>query len=272
MSYLLDPTLDYVSGADAQILFNNILIDECYDLQYSYREMKEPVYGYRSKRFDHVLPGTQIISGQFTINYVYDGYLTTALQTSKGILETTSPTEKDYAYAKLTGDYSKIRQSNKIKFNKQTLINNVQDITTARSKIDSLKAELNTLKGEEEENKKRPQITQIENEIKTLNDAIEIYIKNRKKLESENWNSIMDFMDYDKQLMDTNWITDYSTRAEDVGDSFDIYIRYNGASHKILRECYLTGHAHVIMMGGEPIKEIYTFFAKYIENGEYSYS
>ena len=82
MNYVLpqDPEMIYQSGSDAVIEINNIVVDECYDLQFSYREMKEPVYGYRSQRFSHVLSGTVLIQGQFTLNYVHDKYLTAILK------------------------------------------------------------------------------------------------------------------------------------------------------------------------------------------------
>ena len=72
--YLMNDT-NYISAGDGEIYINNVLVDECYDLQYSYKEMKEPIYGYRSKYYSSVLPGTVLISGQFTINYIHDAYL-----------------------------------------------------------------------------------------------------------------------------------------------------------------------------------------------------
>jgi hypothetical protein len=82
LEYLKNP-VDYVSGGDGQLFINEILVDECYDIQYSYREMKEPVYGYRSTHFDAVIPGTVLITGQFTINYIHDGYLYSILNVEK---------------------------------------------------------------------------------------------------------------------------------------------------------------------------------------------
>ena len=67
--------LDYVTASQGQIYFDGILIDEIYDIQYTYREFKEPIYGYNSKYYDHLLEGTVIIHGQFSINYKHDSYL-----------------------------------------------------------------------------------------------------------------------------------------------------------------------------------------------------
>jgi len=69
------PDLTYVNSSNAKIYFGGILIDDIYDLQYAYRETKEPIYGYNSKYFDHLAGGNVIIHGSFTINYRHDKYL-----------------------------------------------------------------------------------------------------------------------------------------------------------------------------------------------------
>lgn len=69
------PVLDYVTAAQGRIFINGILVDECYDIHYMYKEAKEPIYGYLSKHWDAVLPGTVIVYGGFTINYRHDSYL-----------------------------------------------------------------------------------------------------------------------------------------------------------------------------------------------------
>jgi DNA repair exonuclease SbcCD ATPase subunit len=85
--YFLSDT-NYVSAGDGEIYIGNILLDECYDIQYSYKEMKEPVYGYRSKYYSSVIPGTVLITGQFTINYIHDAYLYTLLTAQNEIPDT----------------------------------------------------------------------------------------------------------------------------------------------------------------------------------------
>lgn len=78
------PTLDYVTAAQGRIFLGGILLDECYDIQYMYKEAKEPIYGYLSKHWDAVLDGTVIIYGSFTINYKHDAYLSSILDKIKG--------------------------------------------------------------------------------------------------------------------------------------------------------------------------------------------
>lgn len=74
------PKLDYISGSQARIFIGGILVDEVFDLQYQYKETKEPLYGYNSKYFDHILRGQVIIYGSFTINYIHDAYLYSILK------------------------------------------------------------------------------------------------------------------------------------------------------------------------------------------------
>lgn len=77
-------TINYYSAPQANIYINGILVDECYDIQYSYRESKEPIYGYLSKFYDAIVDGTVIITGSFTINYKHDQYLTQVLKKATG--------------------------------------------------------------------------------------------------------------------------------------------------------------------------------------------
>jgi multidrug efflux pump subunit AcrA (membrane-fusion protein) len=99
--------IDYVSGSDGQIFFNNVLLDECFDIQYSYRELKEPVYGYRSTHFDAMLPGTVIITGQFAINYIHDAYLYTILNTNGEIASDSPIIKSAKANKAISGTLSK---------------------------------------------------------------------------------------------------------------------------------------------------------------------
>jgi hypothetical protein len=80
------PELGYVTAAQAKLYIGGILVDECYDLQYQYKEYKEPVYGYNDKHWGAILKGTVIVSGSFTINYKHDAYLIKLLEkvNSKG--------------------------------------------------------------------------------------------------------------------------------------------------------------------------------------------
>lgn len=70
-----DYTPQYYSGAQTQIYFNDVLIDEITNIQYTPVTNKAPIYGYASELFDTVAAGNFIIQGSFTINFVEAGYL-----------------------------------------------------------------------------------------------------------------------------------------------------------------------------------------------------
>lgn len=77
-------SLSYVNSTNAQIYIGGILIDDIFDVQYAYKETKEPIYGYNSKHYDHIVPGNVLVHGSFSINYRHDGYLTQILNRIKG--------------------------------------------------------------------------------------------------------------------------------------------------------------------------------------------
>lgn len=65
----------YYSGAQAQIYFEDVFIDEMTSLQFTTVTNKAPIYGYHSIYFDTVAEGNLIIQGSFSINFVQAGYL-----------------------------------------------------------------------------------------------------------------------------------------------------------------------------------------------------
>lgn len=65
----------YYSGVQAQIYFEDILIDEVIQFGFSTVTNRAPIYGYASKLFDTVADGNLIVQGSFTINFVEAGYV-----------------------------------------------------------------------------------------------------------------------------------------------------------------------------------------------------
>lgn len=76
--------MPYVNSTNAQLYIGGILIDDVFDCQYTYKETKEPIYGYNSKYFDRIVKGNVIVHGSFSINYRHDGYLSQILKRVKG--------------------------------------------------------------------------------------------------------------------------------------------------------------------------------------------
>lgn len=70
----------YWSGLDAQVYFNNILINEAIQVSYMVSEQVRPYYGYASYLPTRIHHGARIIQGELTLNYKKDGYLFSLLQ------------------------------------------------------------------------------------------------------------------------------------------------------------------------------------------------
>lgn len=73
----------YISAPQGKLYINGIHIDECYDIQYMYQELKQPIFGYNSKYYDAILPGQVTVAGSFTINYIHDAYLLRVLDKAR---------------------------------------------------------------------------------------------------------------------------------------------------------------------------------------------
>lgn len=132
--------LRYVNASNGKIYIGGILIDDIYDIQYSYRESKEPIYGYNSKHYDAIVPGNVIVHGSFSINYRHDSYITKVLEKVKGSAIVTDSARiqnaHDYQlqYRKLLSDYkaidSKIKQA---KIDKETATSGIQTLEILNS-------------------------------------------------------------------------------------------------------------------------------------------
>lgn len=132
-------SLDYVTGSQARIYISGILLDEIYDLQYTYRESKEPIYGYNSKHFDVIADGNVVIYGSFTINYRHDGYLYSILSKTreKNIAEGESRIDT------LKNNKDKYRNLINAYQEKQTSIKNLNNsLSAANGVLDSLNNDL----------------------------------------------------------------------------------------------------------------------------------
>tara|TARA_Y100000592_G_C5444060_1_gene304985 strand:+ start:354 stop:821 length:468 start_codon:yes stop_codon:yes gene_type:complete len=72
----------YFSGANVTIDFKKSnsrddkqQVIECAGISFSAQNSQQPVYGYASTRFDVMLPGREIIQGNFLINFTNANYL-----------------------------------------------------------------------------------------------------------------------------------------------------------------------------------------------------
>lgn len=66
------------------ISINNEKLIECVGLSYSVQNSQQPIYGYGSTNFDAVLPGREIVQGNFVINFNKPEYLIEAISENSG--------------------------------------------------------------------------------------------------------------------------------------------------------------------------------------------
>jgi hypothetical protein len=121
---------DYVTASQGRIFIGGVLVDECFDIQYSYQESKEPIYGYNSKHFDKLIKGQVIIYGNFTINYKHDSYL-------KKVFQTIKANESFYAALERRTEDTEVKNeyANTLKKYKQLQ----KDLTDKKAKLKQLK-------------------------------------------------------------------------------------------------------------------------------------
>lgn len=66
---------EYYAGADVGIFIGDVWVDDVVSIQYSEVNNKSPIYGYMSEDFNAVAKGTKIVQGQFSIAFREVGYL-----------------------------------------------------------------------------------------------------------------------------------------------------------------------------------------------------
>lgn len=70
---------EFFAGANINIYFGDISLDEIVSMEVSLEEQHLPVYGYGSYTWDAIAKGNRVLSGRFSIYYKEEGYLHTLL-------------------------------------------------------------------------------------------------------------------------------------------------------------------------------------------------
>ena len=70
----------YFTGSQAEIYFDDVLIDELTSLYFVEVTNKKPVFGYASPTYSRVACGNRFVQGSFTLNYVDEAYLKVVAQ------------------------------------------------------------------------------------------------------------------------------------------------------------------------------------------------
>lgn len=69
----------YFTMTQARMYIGNLFIDELNGLQFVLQDNKVPIFGYASRFYDALSQGKSLVQGQFSINFISEGYLYTAL-------------------------------------------------------------------------------------------------------------------------------------------------------------------------------------------------
>lgn len=70
---------DYYAGCQVAIFMGDIWLSDISTIQYNATQNKKPFWGYKSKKFDLVAQGTQLIEGVFSMNYTHTNFLNMAV-------------------------------------------------------------------------------------------------------------------------------------------------------------------------------------------------
>lgn len=70
---------EYFSGANVNVYFGDIWVDQLFSIEFSLQEQVAPIFGFNSYTWDRIARGSRFISGTFTINFTENGYLQTIL-------------------------------------------------------------------------------------------------------------------------------------------------------------------------------------------------
>jgi len=222
----------YYSGTQAQIYFDDVLVDEIVQIQYATATNKMPIYGYASELFDTVASGNLLVQGSFVINFIEAGYLAiiaaAMLERKFGANAIGRRSERRWVDAKRRG-----------------ALNSRLEVTTRPTSILTPGSYLSN---------------QAINQVRGLGN------KEFRELARElNINKLSKSNQY------SGTPEGYASRF-DLMAPFDIYLVLGdytdpNADHTVrkLKNVHLTGQSQTIISSGEPVGEVYNFIARTIE-------
>jgi len=244
---------DYFCGSTARLYFEEIWVDDIITVTWNASQQKSPIYGYASQFFDAVANGTFLVQGSFSIAFKESAYLYTIMNKLRG-------KHGDQAVARSVAD---ARQDN-------SRLARVMESTPAYGRVS------NTTKIES---------YTIEDWMGTSSDGTAQFEAVAEALEDVLWG----VKDYD--ILDDNALpgairpqtriprpdeldrVGNASKVGRIGQGFDILITYGDindgpANHtiKTLSGVHLTGSSQTLAPTGEPIAEVYSFFARSIDD------
>ena len=263
---------EYFSGSQVNLYIGDVLIDEVTQIEVSVHQKKRPIYGYASQLFDNVSCGTVLVEGQFQINFKESGYLYTVLRRFERQREL-----KGTPYVSPRVSSSNIGRPQV----------NGRNIGGAKLKSPGQGSDPGVLfrkNIEELEERAIQRIVAGKNpqtgEDLTSEEQIEYYQQlMRYHVEASGFNSPAGalpkaesaFETFEDQVWQNDRLTTGARRVDDQAfDGFTIYITYGDfnrndeVNHTVRRidDIRLFGQAQQVSVGGTPVSEAYSFFAR----------
>jgi len=260
---------DYYSGTDCKIFFGDIWVDDIVTIQYSINQTKTPIYGYASQNYDAVCKGQVLVQGTLSIAFKEVGYLNTIQYVMDGQKERVHT-----ALADKIVEYSDGAKKGTVKYIPQ---------------LDGLTGVTISANG-------TPQIIRQEQTIEQILSA-----RNGNNTASGLWKDLYggnttnrDFEDFAEALEDTIWgdangkpyeLKKYLRRVDefdynriggitvgsdnDYSECLNILLAFGDindyrAEHTLvsLNDVHFTSSSMVVSPDGNPIAEVYQFFAR----------
>ena len=232
LTYQATNKFDFYSGSQATIWLGNIMLDDIAAIQWVRSQNKMPIYGYASQYWDAVAKGTVMINGNFTINFRQQGYLQAILDLIQKLYTNLQPSDaqKKVEFSKVTWPAIEGMISNSLSngsFGPQT-IQDIQDLGN------------------------NPNFFEL-----------------AQQYENIVWGK------YSEQSKPVDYTPPDIKQTDSIPDGFNITIVYGDTSSrtstmlgqlhsatKSLVGVHLTGESQLIMVGGRPVQEQYSFIAR----------
>jgi len=258
---------EYFSGSQVNIYIGDILIDEVTAISMNVHQKKRPVYGYASQLYDNVSCGTVLVEGQFQINFKEAGYLHTVLERFRAMKKNQgTPYISPFVSAaniglpkingRATGGATQDGQRGLLSRQNLEGFNSEEIKKIVQGKHPKLNRNLTP----EEQIDYYRQVTQYHVEASGFNNEDGAL----PEVESV-------FETFENQVWDNDKLTEQPRRVDDQAyDKFTIYVTYGDfnrndeVNHTVRRidGVCLIGQAQEVNIGGSPIGEAYSFFAR----------
>ena len=224
---------NYYSGSQVAIFMGNVWLSDISMIEFNLMQKKMPFYGYKSQLFDTMAKGTQLIEGVFSVAYTHTNWLNMAMS-------------KYLEFTSNAGLNAQVTQNDIELFLKQLKSGDVDqiDFSTLSYKTGSLIPI------------QKPEDSKFANsnfDTKT-NELINFFWGNTSTNGSVNKVISPDNLpSFDITITFGNYPKDRPAAQDEFLSSHTV---------KVLSNIEITGYSMQLAITGEPIQEVYTFFAR----------